>query len=307
MIPSAAASLVSTLDGHWLTRVQYRLRFTGSREVEVRIPAGVRLSKVFRDRVALPFTLDEDRLRLQLSPARSGGEEALLELVLEQEHGAYHLAGRLDIELPELSWPIHEITLDLHLPPVFAYRWLDGSLSPAESVPDSTFTYDLPEPGKRLSFRQLLVSALRAAPLARLRRGSDERVLRAREALHAGSYEELHRGAGGATLERDVAAAQLGDRLHDREAEAGAAARALRREEALEDARQVASADARAAIPHAKRDALAVARNRELDGLARRRAGRRCRADCGARSRDARGSCGCDGGAVARSTSIGSG
>jgi hypothetical protein len=162
VIPSAAASLVSTLDGHWLTRVQYRLRFTGSREVEVRIPAGVRLSKVFRDRVALPFEIDQDRLRLQLSPARSGGEEALLELVLEQEHGPYHLAGRLDIELPELSWPVHELTLDLHLPPVFSYRWLDGSLSPAESVPDSAFTFDLPEPGKRLCFRQLLVT--RSAP-----------------------------------------------------------------------------------------------------------------------------------------------
>jgi hypothetical protein len=162
VIPSAAASLVSTLDGHWVTRVQYRLRFTGSRALAVRMPAGVRLAKVFRDRVALPFTVEEDRLALELSPARSGGEEALLELVLEQEHGPYHLAGRLDLELPELSWPIHELTLDAHLPPVFAYRWLDGSLSPAESVPDSSFTYDLPEPGKRLSFRQLLVT--RSAP-----------------------------------------------------------------------------------------------------------------------------------------------
>lgn len=162
VIPSAAASLVSTLDGHWVTRVQYRLRFTGSRALEVHVPAGVRLAKVFRDRVPLPFTVEEDRLRLELSPARSGGEEALLELVLEQEHGPYHLAGRLDFELPELSWPIHEVTLDAHLPPVFTYRWLDGSLSPAESVPDAAFTFDLPEPGKRLSFRQLLVT--RSAP-----------------------------------------------------------------------------------------------------------------------------------------------
>jgi hypothetical protein len=162
VVPSAAASLVSTLDGHWLTRVQYRLRFTGSRELEVRIPPGVRLSKVFRDRVALPVETDGDRLRLELSPARSGGEEALLELVLEQEHGPYHLAGRLDLELPALSWPIHELSVALHLPPVFAYRWLDGSLSPADDVPESGFTYDVPEPGKRLAFRQLLVT--RSAP-----------------------------------------------------------------------------------------------------------------------------------------------
>jgi hypothetical protein len=162
VVPSAAASLVSTLDGHWLTRVQYRLRFTGSREIEVRIPAGVRVSKVFQDRVALPVATDGDRLRLQLSPARSGGEEALLELVLEQDHGPYHLAGRLDLELPELSWPIHELSVALHLPPVFAYRWLDGSLSPVERVPESTFTYDVPEPGKRLTFHQLLVT--RSAP-----------------------------------------------------------------------------------------------------------------------------------------------
>lgn len=162
VIPSARSSLVSTLEGRWLTRVLYRLRFTGNRELLVRIPAGMRLAKVFRDRVALPFELEGDRLRLQLSPARSGGEQALLELVLEQEHGAYHLAGRLDVELPEASWPIHEVALDLHLPPVFDYSWVDGSLAPAEATPTEDWSYDLPEPGKRLSFRQLLVT--RSAP-----------------------------------------------------------------------------------------------------------------------------------------------
>lgn len=162
VIPSASASLVSTLEGRWLTRVLYRLRFTGSRELEVRIPSGSRLAKVFRDRVPLPFELEGDRLRLELSPARSGGEQALLELVLEREHGAYNLAGRIDVELPEASWPIHEVALDLHLPPVFDYAWVDGSLSPAETGEEVDWSYDLPEPGKRLSFRQLLVT--RSAP-----------------------------------------------------------------------------------------------------------------------------------------------
>lgn len=162
VIPAANASLVSTLEGRWLTRVLYRLRFTGTRELELKIPAGVQLTKVFRDRVALPFALEEDRLRLSLSPARSGGEEALLELVLEQEHGAYHLAGRLDVELPAASWPIHEIALDLHLPPVFDYTWLDGSLSPASPGPEPDWSYELPEPGERLSFHELLVT--RSAP-----------------------------------------------------------------------------------------------------------------------------------------------
>ena len=58
--------------------------------------------------------------------------------------------------------PIHEIALDLHLPPVFDYAWVDGSLSPAESGGAVDWSYDLPEPGKRLSFRQLLVT--RSAP-----------------------------------------------------------------------------------------------------------------------------------------------
>jgi hypothetical protein len=163
VIVAAHASLVSTLEGRWLTRVLYDLRFTGRRTLEVRIPPGARLAKVFRDRAPLPFALDGDVLRLELTPERSGGESAVLELVLEQDHGAYHLAGRLDVALPEASWPAHEVNLALHLPAVFEYAWVDGSLAPLQQRADAPdWSYDLPEPGKALFYRQLLVT--RSAP-----------------------------------------------------------------------------------------------------------------------------------------------
>jgi hypothetical protein len=164
VIVAARASLVSTLEGRWMTRIFYDLRFTGSRPLAVTLPPGVRLTKVFRDRKALPFAMDGDVLRLELTPERSGGERAALELVLEQDHGAYHLAGRFEVVLPETSWPTHEVALGLHLPAVFEYAWVDGSLAPialpATDAPE--WSYDLPEPGKALWYRQLLVT--RSAP-----------------------------------------------------------------------------------------------------------------------------------------------
>jgi hypothetical protein len=162
VIVAARASLVSTLEGRWLTRLHYDLRFTGTRTLAITIPPGARLAKVFRDRSPLPFAQDGDVLRLELTPERSGGERAAIELVLEQDHGAYHLAGRIDVALPEVSWPIHEVTLGLHLPAVFEYAWVDGSLAPAPEAPAPHWSYDLPEPGKDLWFRQLLVT--RSAP-----------------------------------------------------------------------------------------------------------------------------------------------
>jgi hypothetical protein len=68
------------------------------------------------------------------------------------------------VVLPETSWPTHEVALALHLPAVFEYAWVDGSLAPvalpATDAPE--WSYDLPEPGKSLWYRQLLVT--RSAP-----------------------------------------------------------------------------------------------------------------------------------------------
>ena len=51
------------------------------------------------------------------------------------------------------------IRIDVHLPQVFNYRWSGGSLSPAEASPQVQYAYDVPLPGKKLSFHQPLISS----------------------------------------------------------------------------------------------------------------------------------------------------
>ena len=159
VIPTAYASSVSTLEGMRITRILYRLRFAGRKSIEFEIPKDQTVVRAYLNGFAVPVSVENSLLKINAAPARAGDEAATIELVLNADDGVYHLAGDVAVGLPRASWPIHEIFFDLHLPEVFNYRWKSGSLSPAEQETLPTFTYQVPQPGKRMSFHQFLVSA----------------------------------------------------------------------------------------------------------------------------------------------------
>ncbi len=154
----AHASSISTLEGRVVTRVRYDLRFAGQKSVAFEIPVGVTVERVYRNGSTIPFQLDGRRLAVDVVPVRAGDEAGTLELVLARAMGQFHLSGNLEWKLPSVSWPVHELYLDLYLPTVFAYQWRGGSLSPVETGPKDEFSYRIPQPGQRLSFHQVLLT-----------------------------------------------------------------------------------------------------------------------------------------------------
>ena len=157
VIPTAHASLVSTLEGTHIVRVLYRLRFAGRERIRVQLPAGQRLERAYLNGVAVAVDTDADMLELEAAAANAGEEGGTLELVLHSAGNRYLLSGELHVPLPAASWRVDQLFLTTHLPPVFDYRWTGGSLSPAASVPTASYTYDIPTPGKRADFHQFLV------------------------------------------------------------------------------------------------------------------------------------------------------
>jgi hypothetical protein len=155
----AHASSVATLEGRALTRVRYELRFAGRKTIELEIPEGVRVERVYRNGSIVAFALEGSKLAVDVVPARAGDESGSVELVLSRATGEFHLSGSLGWKLPSVSWPVHELFLDLHLPGVFAYRWRGGSLSPVAGAPGAPeFSYHIPLPGEKLSFHQYLLT-----------------------------------------------------------------------------------------------------------------------------------------------------
>ncbi len=93
-----------------------------------------------------------------MRPPRTGLAEGTLEAVLTQRPGRYSLSGELDYALPGVSWPVHEAFVALYEPPMFNFEWRGGSLSPTKEVLDAVpYSYEIPTPGKRLSFHQVLI------------------------------------------------------------------------------------------------------------------------------------------------------
>ncbi len=88
----------------------------------------------------------------------------------------------------------NELFFDLHLPEVFNYTWTGGSPSPVERSPEMAFTYQIPRPGKKLSFHQFLISKSSATLARGLRHRPDGEVLL--PAVQQLSRRRYARGAG---------------------------------------------------------------------------------------------------------------
>lgn len=158
IITSARSTVVSTLEGAQITRVRYDLRFEGTKPISVTIPDSTSVEKVYLNGVATPFKVQGEKLDLEVSPARAGDQSGKLEVLLRTPLKTFDLSGKLNFVVPQISWPINELFVDVYLPQVFNYTWQGGSLAPKTSDPDDSFTYKMPTPGTRLSFHQYLIT-----------------------------------------------------------------------------------------------------------------------------------------------------
>lgn len=153
-ITSARAQLVSTVEGRARLTLEYALSLDREQPLALRLPEGWTLSRVALNGAARPVTPGAT-LTLTATPTRAGERAGKLELVLERDFGVFHLSGSLPLALPGASWPTAEVEASVHLPRVFEYRRLGGSLEPTEGL-----TWAAPEmPGTALRFRQHLVAS----------------------------------------------------------------------------------------------------------------------------------------------------
>lgn len=154
VITAANAQLVSTVEGRARLTLQYALELDREQSLTLKLPEAWSMTRVSMN--GSPLVVPEGReVTWKVNPARPGEKTASLELTLERDFGVFHLSGRLGVTLPGASWPTARVESSVHLPAVFQWRRLGGSLEPAESL-----NWSAPSmPGKQLNFRQHLVAA----------------------------------------------------------------------------------------------------------------------------------------------------
>jgi hypothetical protein len=159
MIKIAHASLISTLEGKTIFRILYELHFTGEKTISFFIPNIYTLEKVYINKRQHFFTMNDDKLTLHVNPKRTGDQCGDVELIVSYNQGNYLLSGRIEVSLPQTTWPIHEMYFTSHLPEVFDYTYRGGSLKLVDSCPPADYTYHIPLPGKKLYYHQYLISS----------------------------------------------------------------------------------------------------------------------------------------------------
>lgn len=158
VVTSATASVVVTLDGQRITRSYYELRFQGAETLEVSVPAGQVITKVYLNGIARPIELTDGRAHIAVTPPRPGEQTGVVEVVLKEQTPPMALSGTLSFELPVVSWGVNEMRCTLFLPDVFNYSWVGGSLSPGDWTELPAYTFEIPTPGKTISVKQQLVN-----------------------------------------------------------------------------------------------------------------------------------------------------
>ncbi len=154
VITAARAQVVSTVEGRARLTLEYALALDREQPLTLALPQGWTLTRLGVNDAPRAVTV-ERALALTVSPARPGERTGKVELTLERDLGVFHLSGRLTLALPGVSWPTTEVEASVHLPQVFAYRRLGGSLEPVEQL-----AWSPPElPGTALRYRQHLVAS----------------------------------------------------------------------------------------------------------------------------------------------------
>lgn len=154
VISVARASVVSTVEGRARMTVEYRLGLDREQSLALKLPHDWMLTRVNVN--AAPREVPQGReIALKVSPQTAGGREGVVELTLERDFGVFHLSGKMNLALPGASWPTSVVEAGVHLPNVFEYRRLGGSLEPS----DAASSVQEALPGRALHFRQHLVAS----------------------------------------------------------------------------------------------------------------------------------------------------
>lgn len=154
VITASRVQVVSTVEGRARMTVEYRLALDREQPLNLRLPEEWTLMRVASN--GTPRSVPAGRaVTLAISPATLGGRDGVVELVLERDYGVFHLSGRITFCLPGASWPILVVEASVHLPEVFEYRRVGGSLEPSTAPPA-----EVPNlPGRPMFFRQHLVAS----------------------------------------------------------------------------------------------------------------------------------------------------
>lgn len=154
VVSGAKVQVVSTVEGRARMIVEYRLGLDREQSLALRLPPEWALTRVNVN--TAPRTVPRGReIAIAVSPQTVGGREGVVELTLERDFGVFHLSGKLNLSLPGASWPTAVVDASVHLPNVFEYRRLGGSLEPSDAAQSTQQAL----PGRALHFRQHLVAS----------------------------------------------------------------------------------------------------------------------------------------------------
>ncbi len=154
VVSAARVQVVSTVEGRARMMVEYRLGLDREQSFALRLPDEWTLTRVSANGAPRAVPAGKE-ITLSVSPLAPGAREAIVELTLERDFGVFHLSGKLNLSLPGASWPTSVMEASVHLPNVFEYRRLGGSLEPSDAPVSTQQTL----PGRALHFRQHLVAS----------------------------------------------------------------------------------------------------------------------------------------------------
>ncbi len=162
VVTEARVQVVSTVEGRARMTVEYRLGLDREQSFGLRLPPDWTLSRVSCNGAARAVPTGRE-VSIPVGPQTAGGHDGVVELTLERDFGVFHLSGRLNLALPGASWPTSVVEASVHLPNVFEYHRLGGSLEPEDAS-----AWTPPNlPGLALRYRQHLVAS--AGPTLELR------------------------------------------------------------------------------------------------------------------------------------------
>jgi len=160
VVTQAHASVVATLRGDYIIRLNCQLQFAGKKSIMFTVPERQQVQYVYLNGIPIPFNVNDHQLEIPVSAARAGDNNADVELVLSRQSPGYVLSGDIRLQLPSSSWRINQLHVSLHLPDVYNYQWSAGSLAPTDQNAAINYHHQLPTPGKAIPLQQQLVHGM---------------------------------------------------------------------------------------------------------------------------------------------------
>lgn len=155
LVKDASSRWVTTLEGRATHEVKLTLQLDRPGTLRVEAPAEQRILRARVNGVPLVVEAQASALILEVAPASLGSAEAIVELALAQDLGVFHLSGRLELESPQVSWPVSRWTTETVLPKVFTWVRRGGSMEQLGVESEAHGEV----PGKALFFTQHLITA----------------------------------------------------------------------------------------------------------------------------------------------------